>query len=99
MPTDWGYCFALECERPEATLLDAVTDTVAEIRREHGLVMNSLGIEKPQEWCGADKSGYGANITAHLFLMAVHRDALLGYTREDLVRLLDAATPEQTDGR
>ncbi|MEU2268944.1 hypothetical protein ABZ568_21535 [Streptomyces olindensis] len=43
VPTDWN-CFALECEGPGATLLAAVTDTVAEIRREHGLMMNSLGI-------------------------------------------------------
>ncbi|MER6710555.1 hypothetical protein [Streptomyces sp. NPDC000877] len=47
-----------------------MTDTVAEIRREHGLAMNSLGAEKPQ---------------------------LLGYGREELVRLLDAVASEQTE--
>ncbi|WP_112468633.1 hypothetical protein [Streptomyces triticisoli] len=92
-PADWGR-FALECERPGKSLLDAVTGTVAEIRREHGLVMNSLGIEKPQEWLGADKNGYAAQIVAHLLLMAAHRASLLGYGRKDLVRLLDAAGVE-----
>lgn len=90
---DWG-CFALECERPGRTLLDAVTGTVAEIRHEHGLVMNGMGIEKPQEWLGDDKDGYGAEIAGHLLLMAAHRATLLGYGRKDLVRLLDATGVE-----
>ncbi|SEQ15334.1 hypothetical protein SAMN04487983_1003192 [Streptomyces sp. yr375] len=89
-PVDWG-CFALKCERPGASLLGAVSDTVAEIRREHGLVMNSLGVEKPDEWFGDDRNGYGAQIVAHLMLTAAHRAARLGYGRKDLVRLLDAA--------
>lgn len=93
VPEDWGY-FALRCERPGATLLDAVADTVAEIRREYGLTMNSLGIEKPDEWLGNDKNGYGAQIVGHLLLKAVHRARLLGYGREDLVRFLDAAGAE-----
>ncbi|MFJ7150710.1 hypothetical protein ACIQVT_21315 [Streptomyces sp. NPDC100445] len=71
-------------------LLDAVTSTVAEIKREYGLVMHSLGIEKPQEWLGTDTNGYGARIVAHLLLTAAHRAVLLGYGRKDLVRLLDA---------
>ncbi|MFJ8198217.1 hypothetical protein [Streptomyces sp. NPDC096152] len=90
VPADWG-CFALECERPGKTLLDAVTGTVAEIRRDHGLVMNGMGIEKPQEWLGDDKNGYGAEILGHLLLMAAHRASLLGYGRKEVVRLLDAA--------
>ncbi|NED72111.1 hypothetical protein G3I51_28490 [Streptomyces sp. SID9944] len=90
VPADWGG-FALECERPGKSLLDAVAGTVAEIRREHGVVMNSLGIEKPQEWFGAnDKDGHAARIVAHLLLMTAHRASLLGYGRKDLVRLLDA---------
>jgi hypothetical protein len=88
-PVDWG-CFALECERPGRTLLDAVTGTVAEIRREHGLVMNGMGIEKPDEWLGDDKNGHGAEVVGHLLLAAVHRATALGYGRRDLVRLLDA---------
>lgn len=97
-PDDRG-CFALNCERPGASLLSAVADTVAEIRREHGLVMNSLGVEKPDEWFADDwfaddSSGYGAQIVAHLMLMAAHRAALLGYGRKDLVRLLDATGVE-----
>jgi hypothetical protein len=92
-PADWG-CFALECQRPGKTLLDAVTSTVAEIRREHGLVMNGMGIDKPQEWLGDDKNGHGAHIVGHLLLMAVHRASLLGYRRKDLVRLLDATGVE-----
>lgn len=89
-PVDWGG-FALKCERPGRTLLEAVSGTVTEIRRAHGLVMNSLGVEDPGEWLGDDKDGYGAQIVAHLMLMAAHRAALLGYGRKDLVRLLDAA--------
>jgi hypothetical protein len=88
-PVDWGG-FALECERPGATLLEAVADTVSEIRREHGVVMNSLGIEKPDEWYGDGKDGPSAEIAAHLLLMATHRASLLGYGRADLIRLLDA---------
>ena len=88
-PVDWG-CFALECERPGATLLHAVASTVAEIRREYGLVMNSLGIEKPDEWLGDDREGHGAQVVAQLVLGAVERARALGYRRVDLVRLLDA---------
>ncbi|MER5994821.1 hypothetical protein [Streptomyces viridosporus] len=91
VPVDWG-CFALECERPGKTLLDAVAGTVAEVRREHGLVMNSLGVEKPEERLDADtKDGHAAKTVAHLVLRAAHRARLLGYGRKDLVRLLDAA--------
>ncbi|MEU8472191.1 hypothetical protein AB0F30_30600 [Streptomyces sp. NPDC029006] len=89
VPADWD-CLVLECERPGTTLLNAVTMTVAEIKREYGLVMNSLGIEKPQEWLGNDTNGHGARIVAHLLLAAAQRAALLGYGRKDLVRLLDA---------
>ncbi|MGW0087222.1 hypothetical protein [Streptomyces sp. NPDC003393] len=83
--------FALECERPGKSLLDAVAGTIAEVRREHGLVMNSLGIEKPEEWLGDDRNGHPARVVAHLLLTAAHRASLLGYGRKDLVRLLDAA--------
>ncbi|MGW3990641.1 hypothetical protein [Streptomyces sp. NPDC004830] len=87
---DRGW-FALECERPGRTLVDAVAGTVAEVRRAHGLVMNSLGVDKPQEWCGADrKDGHAAEIVAHLVLMAAGRARQLGYRRKDVVRLLDA---------
>ncbi|MFB7929913.1 hypothetical protein ACFC4C_12455 [Streptomyces sp. NPDC056039] len=90
VPVDRG-CFALECERPGKTLMDAVAATVAEVRREHGLVMNSLGVEKPQEWFDAhNKNGYAAQIVAHVVLMAADRARLLGYGRKDVVRLLDA---------
>lgn len=89
-PVDWG-CFALECERPGATLLHAVAATVAEIRREHGLVMNSLGIEKPDERLDDDRDGHGAQAVAQLVLATVERARALGYRRVDLVRLVDAA--------
>ncbi|MGW7254466.1 hypothetical protein [Streptomyces sp. NPDC054834] len=89
VPVDWGS-FALKCERPGATLLDAVTDTVAEVRREHGVVLNSLGIEKPEEWFGEGKDGFKGEVVAHLLLSAVHRAGLVGYRRDDLVRLIDA---------
>lgn len=89
-PVDWGG-FALKCERPGRTLLDAVSDTVTEIRREHGVVMNSLGVEDPGDWPDDGADGYGAQIVAHLLLTAAHRGSLLGYGRKELVRLLDAA--------
>ncbi|MFD3627350.1 hypothetical protein ACE1N8_30800 [Streptomyces sp. DSM 116494] len=89
VPVDRG-CFALECERPGKSLLDAVAGTVAEIRREHGLVMTGLGVEKPHEWLGSERDGYAAQIVAHLVLMAAHRARLLGYGRKEVVRLLDA---------
>ncbi|MEU5596760.1 hypothetical protein [Streptomyces sp. NPDC020298] len=89
VPADWGR-FALDCERPGATLLDAVTDTVAEICREHGLVMNSLGIEKPGEWFGEGKDGFKGQIVAHMLLGAAYRARLIGYGRDELIRLMDA---------
>lgn len=91
LPVDAGG-FALECERPGRTLLDAVAGTVAEVRREHGLVMNGLGVEKPGERSDADtQNGYAAETVAHLLLTAAHRARLLGYGRKDLVRLFDAS--------
>lgn len=89
VPVDRG-CFALECERPGRTLMDAVAGTVAEIRREHGLVMTGLGVEKPDECLGSDRDGPAARTVAHLLLTAAHRARVLGYGRKDLVRLLDA---------
>lgn len=89
-PVDRG-CFTLRCERPGRTLMDAVAGTVAEIRREHGLVMNSLGVGKSAEWWDAGtKDGYAAETVAHLLLTAADRARLLGYGRRDVVRLLDA---------
>ncbi|MEZ3178678.1 hypothetical protein KYY02_08155 [Streptomyces pimonensis] len=94
VPADRG-CFALECERPGKTLLDAVADTVAEVRREHGLVMNGLGVEEPQEGFDADDGNRcSAEAVAHLVLMAADRARRLGCGRKDLVRLLGAAGPE-----
>ncbi|MFD7699934.1 hypothetical protein [Streptomyces caelestis] len=91
VPVDRG-CFALECERPGRTLLDAVAGTVAEVRRGHGLVMNGLGVEKPQERSDAGQgNGRAAQTVAHLVLTAADRARRLGYGRKDLVRLLDAA--------
>ncbi|MHC5907908.1 hypothetical protein ACVNF4_29055 [Streptomyces sp. S6] len=87
-PLNWG-CFALNCDRPGRTMLDAIADTLGEIRREHGLVMNSLGAE-PKDWKDDGKDGFGAQIVAHLMLMARYRAESLGYGRAELVRLLDA---------
>ncbi|WP_256333283.1 hypothetical protein [Streptomyces sp. cf386] len=72
------------------TLWEAVADTVSEVRRDHGVLMSGLGIEKVHEWFDATKNGYGAEIAAQLVLMGVYRAALLGYGRSDLIRLLDA---------
>ncbi|QNP69193.1 hypothetical protein IAG44_06880 [Streptomyces roseirectus] len=87
-PINWG-CFALSCDRPGRTMLDAITETLREIRRDHGLVMNSLGTGS-QEWMDDGKDGYGAQIVAHLVLMARYRAESLGYGHAELVRLLDA---------
>ncbi|MER6110662.1 hypothetical protein [Streptomyces hirsutus] len=54
--------------------------TVTQVRREHGLVMNSLGAGKPQEWLGRDRDGYAAYIATHLLLMGMYRARLLGVT-------------------
>ncbi|TQL18918.1 hypothetical protein [Streptomyces sp. SLBN-134] len=98
VPVDRG-CFALRCERPGRTLVDAVAGTVAEVRREHGLVMNGLGVEKPEEWYDAGhKNGYAAEIVAHLVLMAADRARRLGYGRREVVRLLDATGIDQAAG-
>lgn len=86
MPVDWGR-FALRCERPGKTLLAAVTDTVAEVRREYGVVLNSLGVEKPEEWFGEGKNGFKGKVVAHLLLRAAHRAGLVG--------LLDAAMGDE----
>jgi hypothetical protein len=75
IPVDWGS-FALQCERPGATLLGAVAD------------------EKPDEWFGEGMNGYKGEVGAHLLLAAVHRARLIGYGREDLLRLLDATGVE-----
>jgi hypothetical protein len=67
----------LTCERPGRPAWTR-HDTVAVIRREHGLVMNSMGIGKPQEWLVSDKDGYVAQNVKHLSLLAAHRAFLLG---------------------
>ncbi|MEV5421285.1 hypothetical protein AB0K85_00565 [Streptomyces cellulosae] len=96
VPVDRG-CFALECERPGRTLLDAVAGTVAVVRREHGVVMNGVGVAgRPGEWpeAGVDTDsgdGDAAADLAHLVLTAAHRSRRLGYGRKELVRLLDAS--------
>ncbi|CAL9367139.1 hypothetical protein [Streptomyces sp. enrichment culture] len=97
VPVDRG-CFALECQRPGRTLLDAVAGTVAEVRREHGVVMSGVGVAgRPGEWPGTDvcadddgREGDAAGRVAHLVLTAAHRSRRLGYGRRELVRLLDA---------
>ncbi|MFF4018966.1 hypothetical protein [Streptomyces sp. NPDC001843] len=71
-----------------------MADTVAEIRREHGVVLNSLGIEKPEEWFGEGKDGFKGQVVAHLLLRAVHRAALVGCRRADLLRLIDVTEIE-----
>ncbi|MFE9923420.1 hypothetical protein ACFYQA_18085 [Streptomyces sp. NPDC005774] len=52
--------------------------------------MNSLGVEKSQEWLGDDRDGWAAHIATHLLLTGVYCARLLGCGRKDLVRLLDA---------
>ncbi|WP_329125556.1 hypothetical protein [Streptomyces sp. NBC_01465] len=91
VPEGWGDSFALLCERPGDTLLAAVTDTVEEIRRENGLVMTGLGIEKPDEWMGRDRDGHCGKILAQLILQAAHRARACGYPADDLVHLLRTA--------
>ncbi|MFD7260613.1 hypothetical protein [Streptomyces sp. NPDC059874] len=85
-----GY-FGLRCERPGARLLDAVAGTCAQIREEHGLLMNDLGIEKLWEWSADGPDGWGAEIVGQLLLMAAERGPRLGYGVDDLVRFLRTA--------
>ncbi|UQX02286.1 hypothetical protein [Streptomyces sp. RerS4] len=86
-----GY-FGLRCERPGARLLDAVAQTCGEIRAGHGLLMTDLGIEKLWEWSADGLDGWGAEIVGQLLLMAAERGPKLGYSTDDLVRFLRAAT-------
>jgi hypothetical protein len=90
-PAEVGGYFALRCERPGARLLDAVAETCREVRQEHGLLMNDLGIEKLGEWAADGTDGWGAEIVGQLLLMAAERGPKLGYSEDDLVRFLRAA--------
>ncbi|MEV6676130.1 hypothetical protein AB0N09_04575 [Streptomyces erythrochromogenes] len=83
--------FALRCERPGGRLLDAVADTCAEVRREHGLLMTDLGIEKLWEWSADGPDGWGAEIVGQLLLMAAERGPKVGYSVADMARLLRTA--------
>ncbi|MFB6616280.1 hypothetical protein ACFCV9_19070 [Streptomyces sp. NPDC056367] len=85
-----GY-FGLRCERPGARLLDAVAETVREVHREHGLLMNDLGVEKLWEWSADGTDGWGAEIVGQLLLMAAERGPRVGYGADDLVRLMRRA--------
>lgn len=91
VPEDLDGYFGLRCERPGARLLDAVAATCAEIRAEHGLLMNDLGIEKLWEWSSDGPDGWGAEIVGQLLLMAAERGPRLGYGVEDLIRFLRTA--------
>jgi hypothetical protein len=91
---DVGEYFGLRCERPGATLLDAVADVCAEIRAEHGVLMTDLGIEKLWEWSSDGTDGWGAEIVGQLLLMAAERGPKLGYSVDDLVRFLRTAAGE-----
>ncbi|MGC5363176.1 amidase [Streptomyces sp. DT24] len=91
---DAGSWFGLSCERSGTTLLDAVAEVCAEIRAEHGMLMNDLGIEKLWEWSGGGTDGWGAEIVGQLLLMAAERGPKLGYSVDDLVRFLRTAAGE-----
>ncbi|MGW7071464.1 amidase [Streptomyces sp. NPDC054855] len=91
----FGEYFGLRCERPGATLLDAVGELCAEIRAEHGLLMTDLGIEKLWEWSSDGTDGWGAEIVGQLLLMAAERGPKLGYDVDDLVRFLRRAAGER----
>ncbi len=91
---DFGGYFGLRCERPGATLLDAVAVLCAEIRAEHGLLMTDLGIEKLWEWSSDGTDGWGAEIVGQLLLMAAERGPALGYSVDDLVRFLRTAASD-----
>ncbi|MFI5632862.1 hypothetical protein ACIA8E_26475 [Streptomyces sp. NPDC051664] len=91
---DLGSYFGLRCERPAATLLEAVADVCAEIRAEHGLLMTDLGIEKLWEWASDGSDGWGAEIVGQLLLMAAERGPKLGYSTDDLERFLRTAAGE-----
>ncbi|MEV0249341.1 hypothetical protein AB0H76_22265 [Nocardia sp. NPDC050712] len=86
--TELGRYFALECERPGPTFLDAVATTCAHIRDRYGLPMYDLGIENVDEWSSDGLNGWGAKVLGQLALMSVERTNLLGYHTEDLVRFI-----------
>lgn len=88
---EFGGYFGLRCERPGGRLLDAVAATCGEIRREHGLLMTDLGIEKLWEWSADGTDGWGAEIVGQLLLMAAERGPKLGYSVEDLAAVLRTA--------
>jgi hypothetical protein len=81
--------FALQCQRPGLTLLDAIANTVAEIHRDYGLTFDDAGITKPFEWFEDGKNGLGARIIAQLLLMAHSRASALGYSADDMKRFID----------
>ncbi|MFI8452708.1 hypothetical protein [Streptomyces erythrochromogenes] len=91
VPDDVGGRFGLRCERPGGRLLDAVAETCAEIRRDHGLLMADLGLEKVGEWSADGTDGWGAEVVGQLLLMAAERGPRLGYSVEDMARLLRTA--------
>lgn len=76
--------FGLACVREAGTIVAAVAELVAEIYDRYGLLMDSLGVEKPHEWFGDDAEGYSGIITAHLLLAAAARMTQLGFTHEDV---------------
>lgn len=95
---DFGHYFGLHCERPGATLLEAVGVLCAEIRERHGLLMTDLGIEKLDEWSSDGTDGWGATILGQLLLMAAERAPELGYGPEDLVGFLRRVTGDRVTG-
>ncbi|MFF0554310.1 hypothetical protein ACFYUL_35660 [Streptomyces sp. NPDC004311] len=88
---DVDGCFGLRCERPGERLLDAVAATCAEVRGEHGLLMNDLCVEELWEWSADGTDGWGAEIVGQLLLMAAERGPKLGYSVEDLTAVLRTA--------
>lgn len=93
VPADFDGMFGMNCRREAPRLLDAVREVCAEVRAEHGFLLNDLGVEKLWEWSGDGTDGYGAAITGQLLLMAAHRAGVVGYTVDDLVSFLQTVAP------
>ncbi len=85
----WGYP-ALVCLRPGATLLDAISGLVAELRqRGFGSDFCDVGWERLYEWYG--DTGMRTRLIAQFLLMAVNRAESIGLPPEEVIAFMRGA--------
>lgn len=96
--TELYGAFTIRCRRWAPTLLDAVGSVVAHAAH-YGVVFDDLGVlhNRLAEWYSDGRNGRSATITIQLLLMAAVRGRELGYSRDDLARLLTLATAHHED--